>query len=113
MNDNNLSCLPELCLRVWQRDASVPVCVQRTGRLAEIQRLAISQGLWATVRGDQVSIRGKVGTAITLGFDPLTAFVALAFGFVGARWAADPAVSELFDDTKKRWKQAAKAARGR
>ena len=26
--------------------------------------------------------------------------------FVGARWAADAAVGELFEETKKQWKQA-------
>ena len=94
---NPLAPFPDLCLRVWQRDTTV---------LAEIQRLAISQGLQATVQDGQVNIRGRVGTVITLGYDPITAFVTLAIGFVGARWAADPAVGELFEETKKQWKQA-------
>ena len=103
MNDN-LSCLPELCLQIWQKDARA---------LPEIQRLARSRGLTADLQDGQVSTRGKVGTAVTLGLDPITPFVALAFGFVGASWASDPQISQLFNDTKKRWKQAAKAARGR
>jgi len=98
--NNSLACLPDLCLRVWQKDATV---------LAEIQRLATGLGLRAILRGEQLDIRGRVGTAATLGLDPVTAFVTLAFGFVGARWASDPEVSTLFKETKKRWRQAVKA----
>mgnify|MGYP001118065451 CR=1 FL=1 len=103
-DERTLASLPDLCLRVWQKNPGV---------LAEIQQLATGLGLRATMRGEQLDIRGKVGTAVTLGLDPITAFVVLAFGLVGARWAADPGISELFEETKKRWKQAAKAARER
>ena len=104
VDEHTLASLPDLCLRVWQKNPGV---------LAEIQRLATGLGLRATMRGEQLDIRGKVGTAVTLGLDPITAFVALAFGLVGARWAADPAVSDLFNETKRRWKQVAKASRER
>jgi len=87
--------LPNICLRVWQKDPGV---------LAEIQQLAESEGLQATTGDGQVNIRGKVSTGITLGLDPITAFVALAFGLVRARWASTPQVCELFKETKNRWK---------
>jgi len=58
---NPLAPFPDLCLRVWQRDTTV---------LAEIQRLAISQGLQATLQDGQLNIRGRVSTGHHPGLRP-------------------------------------------
>jgi len=53
-------------------------------------------------------VQGLVNTGVPLRSDPLTAFVTIAVAFVGGRWAAVPAVRELFRQTKGLWKRSAK-----
>jgi len=91
--------LPQRCLRLWRGEWEA---------LEEVAQAARDLGFEAEWKDGRLQVRGAVGTAIELGCDPLTAFVLIAFGFVGARWAAAPAVCKLFDETKRLWKQAAK-----